>query len=149
MAAKCNVPSRTLFIGDNLDILRGINSECIDLIYLDPPFNAGRRYSARSTSEARGVTFDDTWSLDDMKPEWMDEIEVRRPALYHVINAFRLAHGESMAGYLAFMAVLAYSNSDVSYAAPAASTCIAIHMPPTISKPQWTPCSRPRTSRTR
>ena len=105
MVAKCNVPSRTMLIGDNLDILRGINSECIDPIYLDPPFNAGRRYSARSNSEARGATFLDTWSLDDMMAEWMEELEVRCPALYHFINAIRLAHGESMAGYLTFMSV--------------------------------------------
>ena len=30
MANVCNVPSRTIFTGDNLDILRGMNSECID-----------------------------------------------------------------------------------------------------------------------
>ena len=27
---------------DNLDIMRGIDSETIDLIYLDPPFNTKR-----------------------------------------------------------------------------------------------------------
>ena len=29
MPSACNVPSRTIFTGDNLDILRGINSECV------------------------------------------------------------------------------------------------------------------------
>ena len=29
-----NISNRTLFIADNLDILRGIDSEGIDLIYL-------------------------------------------------------------------------------------------------------------------
>ncbi len=34
-----------LFFGDNLDILKSeIPSGCIDLIYLDPPFNSGRNY---------------------------------------------------------------------------------------------------------
>ena len=33
--------NRTLFIADNLPILRGIDSECIDLIATDPPFNKG------------------------------------------------------------------------------------------------------------
>ena len=33
-----NSKNRTIFCGDNLDILRGINSESVDLIYLDPPF---------------------------------------------------------------------------------------------------------------
>ena len=32
----------TTWTGDNLDILRGTNSECVDLIYLDPPFNSNQ-----------------------------------------------------------------------------------------------------------
>ena len=34
-----NIGERTFFKGDNLKVLRGINSKTIDLIYLDPPFN--------------------------------------------------------------------------------------------------------------
>jgi site-specific DNA-methyltransferase (adenine-specific) len=105
MPSACNVPSRTIFTGDNLDILRGINSECIDLIYLDPPFNSNQSYAAPLDSEARGAEFDDVWTLDDMKEEWIDEIEFRRPSLFHLINGAKLAHGESMAGYLTFMSV--------------------------------------------
>ena len=105
MAAVCNVPSRTLLIGDNLDILRGINSECVDLIYLDPPFNVGRRYFASPASEASGVSFGDIWTGEDTRQDWLDEIEVRCPALYHIINAAKLAHSENMAGYLTFMAI--------------------------------------------
>ena len=41
-----NVENRTIFEGDNLNILRGIDSETIDLIYLDPPFNSNRTYEA-------------------------------------------------------------------------------------------------------
>ena len=33
-----NIKNRTIFEGDNLNILRGINSESIDLLYLDPMF---------------------------------------------------------------------------------------------------------------
>ena len=105
MPSACNVPSRTIFTGDNLDILRGINSECVDLIYLDPPFNSNRSYAAPLDSEARGAEFDDVWTLSDMKEEWVDEIEYRRPSLYHLINGAKLAHSESMAGYLTFMSV--------------------------------------------
>ena len=100
MPSACNVPSRTIFTGDNLDILRGINSQCIDLIYLDPPFNSNRTCAAPLDSEARGAEFDDVWTLDDIKEEWVDEIEYRLPAPFHLINGARLSHGESMAGYL-------------------------------------------------
>ena len=105
MPNGCNVPSRTIFTGDNLDILRGINSDCVDLIYLDPPFNSNRNYSAPLNSEASGAEFSDVWKLSDMKTEWVDEIEVRMPALYHLINAARIAHSERMAGYLTFMSI--------------------------------------------
>ena len=30
--------NRTLWTGDNLDVMRGMNSETVDLIYLYPPF---------------------------------------------------------------------------------------------------------------
>ena len=36
MVDRINVPNRTMFIGDDLDALRGINSESVDLVYLNP-----------------------------------------------------------------------------------------------------------------
>ena len=45
-AGVCNVPNRTIFEGDNLDVMRGMNDGCVDLIYLDPPFNSNRDYAA-------------------------------------------------------------------------------------------------------
>ncbi|MYA68949.1 hypothetical protein F4009_04295 [Candidatus Poribacteria bacterium] len=41
-----NVQNRTIFSNDNLPVLRGIDTESIDLIYLDPPFNSNRNYAA-------------------------------------------------------------------------------------------------------
>ena len=41
-----NFSHQTIWTGDNLDIMRGMNSECVDLIYLDPPFNSNRNYAA-------------------------------------------------------------------------------------------------------
>ena len=35
-----NFVDKTIWTGDNLKILRGMNAECVDLIYLDPPFNS-------------------------------------------------------------------------------------------------------------
>ena len=65
-----NVKNRTLFIADNLDILRGINDECIDLIYLDPPFNTSKQYKAPIGSPAEGAEFKDIWTDEDIKHEW-------------------------------------------------------------------------------
>jgi 16S rRNA G966 N2-methylase RsmD len=39
-----------LYYGDNLDILRNHHyfpDGCVDLIYLDPPFNSSRSYNVR------------------------------------------------------------------------------------------------------
>ena len=41
-----NFADKTIWTGDNLDIMRGLNSESVDLIYLDPPFNSNRDYEA-------------------------------------------------------------------------------------------------------
>ena len=50
-----NVANRTLFTGDNLVVLRGMNSASVDLIYLDPPFNLNRHYESPIGSEAAGA----------------------------------------------------------------------------------------------
>ena len=52
-----NVENRTLFTHDNLPVMQGINSESIDLIYLDPPFNSKRNYAAPIGSQAAGACF--------------------------------------------------------------------------------------------
>ena len=97
--------NRTLFTGDNLDVLRGIDSDSVDLVYLDPPFNSNRNYSAPIGSEAAGAAFKDTWTLSDVDMAWHGEIAEREPALYQVIDASRLAHGPSMLSYLVMMSV--------------------------------------------
>jgi len=103
--AELNVDNRTVFTNDNLDVLRGINSECIDLIYLDPPFNPGRQWQAPLDSSAAGAVFDDVWALDDMKAEWVDQIEASDPAVWAVGTAAGRAYGGSMQAYLTFICV--------------------------------------------
>jgi len=66
-----NVKNRTLFTGDNLDVMRGMNAQCVDLIYLDPPFNSKRDYAAPIGSEAAGAAFKDTWTLSDVDIAWI------------------------------------------------------------------------------
>jgi DNA modification methylase len=38
------VDTRVIYCGDNLDQLRKLPPECVDLIYIDPPFNSNRNY---------------------------------------------------------------------------------------------------------
>ena len=100
-----NWVNRTLWTGDNLDIMRGMNSESVDLIYLDPPFNSNRDYAAPIGSEAAGAAFKDTWTLSDVDEAWHGEIADRQPALYSIIDAAGMAHGQGMKSYLIMMAV--------------------------------------------
>ena len=85
--------------------MRGMNSESVDLIYLDPPFNSNRDYAAPIGSEAAGAAFKDTWTLSDVDEAWHGEVADRQPALYSIIDAAGMAHGQGMKSYLIMMAV--------------------------------------------
>ena len=100
-----NFASGTVWTGDNLDIMRGMNSSCVDLIYLDPPFNSNRTYEAPIGSKAAGASFKDAWTLDDVDVHVHGELADRNSAASSVIEATRQAHGKGMRSYLIFMAV--------------------------------------------
>ena len=104
--AVANWKNQTIWTGDNLDIMRGMNSESVDLIYLDPPFNSNKTYSAPIGSEAAGAAFKDTWTLDDVDIAWIGLIAEKEPCLPHVIDTAGIAHGKGMKSYLVMMAVL-------------------------------------------
>ena len=100
-----NFANQTIWTGDNLDILRGMNAECVDLIYLDPPFNSNKTYEAPIGSEAAGAAFKDSWTLSDVDEAWHGEIADREPALYAIIDAAGQSHSKGMKSYLIMMAV--------------------------------------------
>ncbi len=100
-----NFADRTIWTGDNLEILRGLNSASVDLIYLDPPFNSNRNYAAPVGSAAAGAAFKDTWTLSDLDVAWMGLIADEQPAMYQVLQTAGLTHGKGMQSYLCMMAV--------------------------------------------
>ena len=101
-----NFENRTLFHGDNLPFLRGINSETVELIATDPPFNKGRDFHATPDSLAAGSKFQDRWSwADDVEGEWVDQITDDWPRVMSVINAARESYGDDMGAFLCFMGV--------------------------------------------
>ncbi len=100
-----NFASQTIWTGDNLDIMRGMNSESVDLIYLDPPFNSKANYAAPIGSKAAGAAFKDTWGLDDVKLVWHGEIKHEYPGLYALLTTTREIHGDSMMSYLIYMSI--------------------------------------------
>lgn len=99
-----NWANQTLWTGDNLDIMRGMNSDTVDLIYLDPPFNSNADYAAPIGSEAAGAEFKDTWGLSDINVAWHGLVKAEHPGLYDMLLAVRQIHGDSMMSYLIYMA---------------------------------------------
>lgn len=71
-AAQENDACNRLYYGNNLDVLRRkIDSESVDLCYIDPPFNSKRNYfqiynNIGHEDSAQAQAFEDTW-------EWGDE----------------------------------------------------------------------------
>ena len=100
-----NVANRSLFTGDNLEVMRGLNADCIDLIYLDPPFNSNADFAAPIGSEAAGAAFKDTRTLDDVGIAWHGQIADDHPGLYAIIDAAGECHGKSMKAYLIMMGI--------------------------------------------
>ena len=96
------VPS-TIFTGDNLHIMRGMNSETIDLIYLDPPFNSNANYAAPIGSPAEGADFKDKWNLTDIDLQWLDSIKTERSGLWHILKGVSSVHSPSALSYLVYM----------------------------------------------
>ncbi len=76
------IKNRTIFTRDNLEVMRGMDGDTVDLIYLDPPFNKKKQFQAPIGSEAAGATFKDWWVMDDIKEEWVLELR-----LHHLFYA--------------------------------------------------------------
>ena len=104
--AQPNFPNRTLYHGDNLDFLRGMNSETVHLIATDPPFKKGQDFHATPDSLAKGARFSDRWRWDeDVHEEWADNIIDDWPAVWEVITAARASYGDDMGAFLCWLGV--------------------------------------------
>ena len=105
--AKCNVQNRTVFCRDNLEVLEGINSNCIDLIYLDPPFNKKKVFTARMGSHAEGAGFSDIFRQEDIKEEWLQRIKEDQEKLHIFLESVKAIEGRTSYNfcYLSYMAI--------------------------------------------
>ena len=101
--ATPNFRSRTLFHGDNLPFLRGMNSESVHLIATDPPFSKSRDFHATPDSLACGARFQDRWSWrDDIHDDWLTGIQRDHPEVWSVIDTAKKVYGDDMAAFLCF-----------------------------------------------
>ena len=101
-----NFANRTLYHGDNLDFLRGMNSGTVHLIATDPPFNKSKDFHATPDSLAAGASFQDRWSWrDDLHDDWLIEIMRDHPEVWMVITTAKKVYGDDMAAFLCWLGV--------------------------------------------
>ncbi|NIZ40360.1 DNA methyltransferase [Entomospira entomophila] len=93
----------TLYTNDNLFILNGLNSESVDLMYLDPPFNSERIYSAPVGSKAAGTSFKDMWKWQDINDAYLDLLVDKYPSLVSFIENIARIHTKGMMAYITYM----------------------------------------------
>ncbi len=103
--SRLNVTPRTIFCRDNLDILKGMNSECVDLVYLDPPFNKNKTFAAPIGSSAEGAEFKDIFREEDVKDEWVREVEQDNPDLHELLAGIKTFSNRYNYCYCVYMAI--------------------------------------------
>ncbi len=74
--SNSQIENRTLFTGDNLEVMRAMNSESVDLIYLDPPFNKKFVFPIGKGTDAK-FGFTDIWGFGKGKDDpYLQETEL-------------------------------------------------------------------------
>jgi site-specific DNA-methyltransferase (adenine-specific) len=105
------IQTNCLYWGDNLDILRGFDSECINLIYLDPPFNSKRDYNAifrdetGSAPPAQIKAFTDTWKWHMAVDAYKEVIAKGGPVSRLLGSMFAALGPNDVTAYLSMMAL--------------------------------------------
>ncbi len=110
------INNRTLFFGDNLDVLRENfppnEQGYFDLVYLDPPFNSNRNYSllfkeGLQDSPAQTHAFEDSWQWTEETQTVFDELITKSSIqIINLMTGLERAIGRnSMLAYLSMMAI--------------------------------------------
>jgi site-specific DNA-methyltransferase (adenine-specific) len=95
-----------LWYGDNLNIMRSMRPESVDLIYLDPPYNSKRDYNVTFGSVAQSKAFTDTWSWGSDDEDNLDWMREHHPAVGSLLAALgSLLPKRGLYPYLVNMAV--------------------------------------------
>lgn len=100
----------SLYYGDCLEVMQGWSKDCIDLIYLDPPFNSDADYNVLYSSESAGIAqmraFADTWSWDEAASDRLEMYQNAsgRPAHKVVVGLHNYLGECGMLAYITYMA---------------------------------------------
>ena len=115
--SKLNIKTRTIFCLDNLQVLERLNSDCVDLIYLDPPFSKNDTWLADNDKKIneikkwflnhqkdghfgkvdfrkmfQSVSYKDIWTKDDIKDIHFTNLAKNRPQLAEFLSSVQLVN---------------------------------------------------------
>ena len=107
--------ANTLYHGDCLQVLRDWPATCVDLIYLDPPFNSDANYNLLFKHTPKGapredapqaMAFEDTWKWNLEADARVKEISgaVKHPAHKAICGLALMLPQTGMLAYLVYMA---------------------------------------------
>ena len=108
-----NFLDNTLYEMDNLIVLRGMNSETVDLIATDPPFNTKRNRSGTAGEYEDKWTWleketkkrPDQWKWNEIHPKWLEEIKDNHESLHAAIKTAEVCQDKDTAAFLCFLSV--------------------------------------------
>ena len=140
-----NIGERTFFKEDNLKVLRGINSDTIDLIYLDPPFNTKkeqhstiseakqdeikqfiRNFNDNISKKRRIFSQDLAWKEEYQTPTFKDEWNDKKDLDYSDIWLNELKDNVKLYDFLCYIGVH-LDNSYYSYLTFMAVRLVEMH----------------------
>ena len=76
-----------------------------DLIYLDPPFNKKKTFTAPIGSRAEGAEFSDIFREEDVKEEWLETIKEDYDSIYSFLMGIKDYGNKYNFCYLAYMGI--------------------------------------------
>ena len=110
MTAPLAFAPNHLYYGDCLEVLGKWPAECVDLVYLDPPFNSAANYNvlygSRNGATAQVRAFSDTWHWDEAAARRMEQFDRAHahPARSVLIGLQKFLGESGMLAYLSYMA---------------------------------------------
>ena len=107
--SRLNVKNQSVFIGDNLDIMRGLNSVIADLIATNLPFNRERRLDhvfgtnpkTKRAKPSPVLTTLGRWTMSSKEEH--EILNQSFPQIYHLCSLAHSMHSRRMTAYLIMM----------------------------------------------
>ena len=83
-----------------------MNTETVDLIATDPPFNKNKDFHATPDKLAAGAKFEDRWCwMNDVQLDWLKDIQDHHPEVERVVLTAKEVYSSGMGAFLCWLGV--------------------------------------------